>query len=243
MSLSFHIGDIPIAIAGVKKLHLNAGEHEEGHERIELKGDLKFQPVPSNSERDVIYVSGMSGSGKSFYTSEYLKQYHKRWPKREVFLFSSIDEDKCLDSLKFVKRVDIKKPAFLEMTLEAKDFPDCAVVFDDCDVLTNKAIKKHVFLILDSLLQTGRHFHSTVIFTSHCACNGLQTKIVLNEASSITIFPKTSGNKALRYLADTYLGLDKHQTADLKKISGRWITIIRAYPRCALTEKTAYLLN
>ena len=115
--------------------------------------------------------------------------------------------------------------------------------FDDCDVLTNKAVKKQVFLILDSILQTGRHHKTTCIFTSHCACNGLQTKIVLNEATSITIFPKTSGNKALCYLADTYLGLNKKQVQELKKISGRWLTVIRAYPRAVLTENTCYLLN
>ena len=245
MSLSFHVGDIPIAVVGAnaKKLHLNSGEHEDGHESIELNGDLKFQPIPSNAERDVLYVSDMSGSGKSFYTAEYLKQYHKKWPQRDVFLFSSIDEDKCLDSLKFLKRVDIKKKEFLEMELSAKDFPGCCVVFDDCDVLTSKPIKKQVFLILDSILQTGRHHKTTCVFTSHCACNGLQTKIVLNEATSITVFPKTSGNKALSYLADTYLGLDKTQIQQLKKISGRWITVVRAFPRCVLTEKTAYMLN
>ena len=243
MSLSFHIGEIPVAVVGPKKLHLNSGPHEEGHETIQLNGDLKFQPIPSNAERDVLYVSGMSGSGKSYYTAEYLKQYHKKWPKRDVFLFSSIDQDACLDALKFLKRIDIRKKEFLEMELQAKDFEDSCVVFDDCDVLTNKAVKKQVFLILDSILQTGRHHKTTCVFTSHCACNGLQTKIVLNEATSITVFPKTSGNKALNYLADTYLGLDKHQTAALKKISGRWITVVRAFPRCVITERTAYLLN
>ncbi len=243
MSLTFHEGDIPVAIVGTKKLHLNAAEHEDGHGMIQLNGDLKFQSIPSNSERDVLYVSGMSGSGKSYYVAEYLKQYHKKWPKRDVFLFSSIDEDKCLDSLKFVKRVDIKKKEFLDMQLSATDFPECCVVFDDCDVLTQKAVKKQVFLILDSILQTGRHHKTTCIFTSHCACNGLQTKIVLNEATSITVFPKTSGNKALCYLADTYLGLNKKQVQELKQIKGRWLTVIRAYPRCVLTETSAYLLT
>ena len=243
MSLSFHEGEIPVAIVGTKKLYLNNGDHEEGHKSILLKGDATFQPIPSNSERDVLYVSGMSGSGKSYYVSEFVKQYHSKFPKRPIYIFSSIDQDACLDKLKYTKRVDIKKPAFLEEVLEAKDFEETCCIFDDCDVLTNKAIKKQVFLILNSILETGRHFKTTCIFTSHCACNGLQTKIILNEATSITVFPKTSGNKALNYLADTYLGLDKKQTAALKCVAGRWITVVRAYPRCVLTEKTAYMLN
>ena len=243
MSLSFHEGAVPVAIVGTKKLHLNPHEHEECHSSILLKGDANFQQIPSNSERDVLYISGMSGSGKSYYTAEYLKQYHKRWPKRDIFLFSSIDEDACLDALKYIKRVDIKKKEFLETELEAKDFPEACVIFDDVDVLTSKPIKKKVFNILDTLLQTGRHFKTTVIFTSHAACNGLATKIILAEATSITIFPLTSGNKNLKYLCDGYLGLDKHQIADLKKIKGRWATFVRAWPRCILTERTCYLLN
>ena len=243
MSLTFHEGSVPVAIVGTKKLHLNPHEHEDGHARIELKGDAVFQQIPSNSERDVLYVSGMSGSGKSWYTAAFIREYHKKHPKRPVYIFSSIDEDPCLDALKYTKRVDIKKKAFLEMELQAKDFEDSCVVFDDTDVISNKVIKKQVFAILDSILQTGRHFKTTVIFTSHAACNGLATKIILAEATSITIFPLTSGNKNLKYLCDGYLGLDKHQIADLKRIKGRWATFVRSWPRCILTEKTCYLLN
>ena len=243
MSLSFHEGEIPVAITGTKKLHLNSKEHEEGHARIELKGDAMFQQIPSNAERDVLYVSGMSGSGKSWYTAAYVKMYHQKWPKRAVYIFSSIDQDACLDALKFVKRIDLKKKEFLETELQAKDFEDSCVIFDDTDVISNKQIKKAVQSILDSILQTGRHFKTTAIVTSHAMCNGLATKIILAEATSITIFPLTSGNKNLKYLCDGYLGLDRHQLADLKKIKGRWATFIRSWPRCILTERSAYMLN
>lgn len=243
MSLTFHEGHVPVAIVGTKKLHLNTDQQEDGHASILLKGDAQFQQIPSNAERDVLYISGMSGSGKSYYVAQYIKEYRKKFPKRDVYLFSSIDEDGCLDALKYIKRVDIKKPEFLEMPLEAKDFEESCCIFDDVDVLTNKAIKKKVFLILDSILQTGRHFKTTCIFTSHAACSGLQTKIILNEATSITIFPLTSGNKMLKYLCDQHLGLDRHQIAALKQVKGRWATFIRAYPRCILTEKSAYLIT
>ena len=158
MSLTFHEGEVPVAIVGTKKLFLNNGEHEDGHKSILLKGDSVFQPIPSNSERDVLYVSGMSGSGKSYYVAEFIKQYHLKFPKRDVFIFSSIDEDACLDKLKYAKRINIKTPAFLETLLEAKDFENACVVFDDTDVISSKPIKKAVALILDSILQTGRHF-------------------------------------------------------------------------------------
>ena len=94
--LSYHEGEIPIATVGTKKLFLNTKPHEDGQNRIDLKGDATFQQIPSNSERDVVYISGQSGSGKSHYTSEFLKMYHQKHPKRPVLIFSSIDNDKCL---------------------------------------------------------------------------------------------------------------------------------------------------
>ena len=243
MSLSFGSGDIPIALVDKTVLYMN-GDEPIGNlgKTIELNGH-KFQHMPNNKDRDVLYISAMSGSGKSYYTAEYAKQYHKKYSKNPIYLFSSIDEDKCLDNIKCIKRIDIKKPEFLNMELTAKDMENSLLIFDDCDVITNKAIKKAVFNILDSVLQTGRHFCISVIFTSHNACSGQQTKIILNESTSITIFPSTSGNKSLNYLCDQYLGLDKKQIASLKKIKGRWATFVRAYPRCILTETTCTILK
>jgi hypothetical protein len=243
MSFTFGEGETPIATIGKRTLYLNKEMVEDGKRGVQLSSDLKFQQIPSNNERDVLYISAMSGSGKSYYTAEYVKQYHKKYPKNEVFLFSTIDDDKCLDVLKYIKRVNIKSEAFYNTEISAKDFEKACVIFDDCDVISDKHTKKKVFQILDEILQTGRHFNITCIFTSHNATAGNQTKVILNEATSITIFPQTAGNKSLNYLCDQYLGLDKKQINQLKQIEGRWATFIRAYPRCIITEKTAFLIK
>lgn len=243
MSFTFGEGETPIATIGKRTLYLNKEMVEDGKRGIQLSGDLKFQQIPSNNERDVLYISAMSGSGKSYYTAEYVKQYHKKYPKNEIFLFSTIDDDKCLDTLKYIKRINIKSEAFYTSEITAKDFEKSCVIFDDCDVISDKHIKKKVFQILDEILQTGRHFHTTCVFTSHNATAGNQTKIILNEATSITIFPQTAGNKSLNYLCDQYLGLDKKQIKMLKDTDSRWATFIRAYPRCILTEKTVFLIK
>jgi len=243
MSFTFGEGECPIATVNKRTLYLNKEMVEDGKRGIQLTGDLKFQQIPSNNERDVLYISAMSGSGKSYYTAEYVKQYHKKYPKHDVYLFSTIDDDKCLDTLKYIKRINIKGEAFFKSEVSAKDFEKACVIFDDCDVISDKHTKKKVFQILDEILQTGRHFHTTCVFTSHNATAGNQTKVILNEATSITIFPQTAGNKSLNYLCDQYLGLDKKQIHQLKQIEGRWATFIRAYPRCILTEKTAFLIK
>lgn len=237
-------GSIPIALTGKKILYLNPSIVEDSYKSIDLKGDQKLQQVPNfSSERDVLYISAMSGSGKSYYTAEYVKQYHKKYPKNMVYLFSSIDNDKCLDSLKCIQRFNIKSDEFFKTPITAKDFEKSCVIFDDCDVISDKKTKVKVFQILDEILQTGRHFKTTCIFTSHNATGGNQTKIILNEATSITIFPQTAGNKSLNYLCDQYLGLDKKQIKVLKNSPSRWATFIRAYPRCIITEQSAFLIK
>jgi len=236
-------GGTPIATTAKRTLYLNDKVVEDSYKSIQLKNDMKLQQIPSNNERDVLYISAMSGSGKSYYTAEYIKQYHKKYPKNNIYLFSSIEEDKCLDTLKYIQRFNIKGSEFFNTEITAKDFEKSCVIFDDCDVITDKNTKKKVFQILDEILQTGRHFRTSCIFTSHNATAGNQTKIILNEATSITIFPQTAGNKSLNYLCDQYLGLDKKQIKLLKNTDSRWATFIRSYPRCIITEQSAFLIK
>jgi hypothetical protein len=65
----------------------------------------------------------------------------------------------------------------------------------------------------------------------------------LNECNSITFNYRTFGNRTLKYLLDSYLGLDKKQIERLKKLDGRMITILKTYPKLVLSEKELYILE
>ena len=243
MSLNFdEIGKM-IATIGKKTVYLNDKPVEDGVDSMKAKNDNVFQHIPDKkTERSVLYITGQSGSGKSFYTKNYIEQYHKMFPKREVFVFSSLESDTTLDKLKILKRIKIKQESFLNSELTAEDFKDSLCIFDDCDVISNKTIKHKVFSILNSILETGRHFNTSVIFTSHNATMGVDTKRILNECHSITIFPRNIGGKTAKYLLDQYLGLDKNQIMKIKKCEGRWCTIMKSYPIVILTENEIYTL-
>jgi hypothetical protein len=233
-----------IAKIGTRILYVNDKAIDEGFNTYKAKGDATIQQIPDkNTERSVLYITAPSGSGKSFYTREYIAQYHKMYPKREVYVFSSLDDDKTLDQLKYLKRIKIKSPEFLTTEINAVDFKDCLVIFDDTDVISVKPIKVKVFRILNEILQTGRHFNTSVVFTSHNATAGADTKIILNEAHSVTIFVKNSGGKTLKYLLDQYLGLSKEEITKLKKLSGRWVTILKTFPMVVLSEKEVFKLH
>jgi len=230
-----------ICKVGKKTLYINDKSIEDGFNTFIPKGDLVIQQIPDpKTERSILYITAPSGSGKSYYSKEYIGEYHKVYPKRPVFVFSSLDDDITLDKIKYLKRINIKKPEFLSMELTAEDFKDSLVIFDDTDCITQKAIKLKVQSILGSILETGRHFNVSVIYTSHIATAGNDTKKILNECHSITIFPKNMGNKSSKYLFDQYLGLSKEEIKKVKSMSGRWVTIAKTYPMVIFGEKEAF---
>ena len=186
---------------------------------------------------------GASGSGKSYWTKLYAEEYHRLYPKRDVYVISSLKEDTTLDKLKFLKRLKIHEPAFLGDNIDAAEFKDSMVIFDDTDVIRNKHLKLKIDGILNALLETGRHFNTEVIFTSHLACNGLDTRRILNECKSVTIFPHGLGGKSMKYLLDNYFGLDKEQILRIKKLNSRWVTIQKGYPMLVMSEKECYVLS
>jgi hypothetical protein len=47
--------------------------------RLKLPKDSQFQHIPDPTrERDIIYITGASVSGKSYYTRKYLEEYKKQ---------------------------------------------------------------------------------------------------------------------------------------------------------------------
>lgn len=203
----------------------------------------KIQYIPNKkSERQILYITGASGSGKSFYTKAYCDQYKKMFPKNEIYLVSSINEDSSIDKVKGLKRIKLSNE-LLTTDLKADDFKDSLVIFDDTDCLTNKIMRMKVNGILNMLLETGRHTNTSVVYTSHLATNGLDTKRILNEAHSITIFPHSLGGRSLKYLLENYFGLDKHQIKKIKTMPSRWVTLVKSFPMVVLSEKEAYVLN
>jgi hypothetical protein len=216
----------------------------EGFKEMKLvKESQHFQVIPNkDTERNIHYVTGASGSGKSFWTKNYIEQYHKMFPKRNVYIFSALNEDKTLDKLKYLKRIKLEGD-FLTDTIDVQIFKDSMVVFDDTDTIDNKFIRQKVYSILGQVLQTGRHYNISCIYTSHLATDKNNTKLILAETHSVTIFPTGLGGRSIKYLLEQYFGLDKIQIQRIKRLKSRWVTIYKTYPMCVISEKECYLLN
>lgn len=198
-------------------------------------------PMPNNeSKRNILYICGASGSGKSYYATQYLKEYKKCF-KNPIYFFSSIQNDfgKGITNLKKVKLDE----NFIKTEISMEDLKDSCLIYDDVDVIRNKFLRNKLDNIADKVMQVGRHYNVSLIYTNHLPYDGKNTKMILNECHSITFFPNTLGGKARKYLLENYLGLDNYEIKKMRKLPSRWITIIKGNPMVALYEKGAILLN
>lgn len=239
--LSYFSGE-NVARVGNKTIHLTEKIDEDCFSKIEINKD-QFTLLPSKTTRTIFYITASSGSGKSYLAKEIIQEYHRMFPKNNIYVFSSLESDETLDTLKYIKRIKMDKPEYLETELKAEDFKDSLTLFDDVDVISKKTILKKTMEILNSILQTGRHFNVSCIYTSHASTAGNATKIILAESHVIVFFPSTAGGKTLKYLCDQYLGLSKAQIDKMKTLQSRWVAVFRKYPRCIVTQHEVSLLK
>lgn len=227
----------------IVSLDENSSSTNNYKELVLKKNQGKFQFIPDeNKERFIAYIVGASGSGKSWFASQLANEYRKMFPKNPIYLLSYLDNDSSIDQVKGIKRIKLNDD-FLDTDLDADDFSDSLVIWDDTDCITDKKIVLKLRDLLGKMLNTGRHCRNSVIYLSHIACNGLQTKQILNECHSLTFFNATLGGRTKQYLLNQYLGLNKKQIEAVDKIEGRAITICKTYPMVLIAERELKLVK
>jgi chromosomal replication initiation ATPase DnaA len=221
--------------------HLNDKSIKNYFEEFTVSANEKIQHIPNRKqERDILYITGRSGSGKSYYCMQWANEYHKMYPKNPIYLFSALSEDKgSIDKVKGLQRVKLT-PEFYNAEILLDDLANSLLIFDDIDVMIDKPMLQKLYGILNSVLQTGRHKHISCIYTTHTPTNGQQTKIILAESHSVTLFVHGMGGRSLNYLLESYYGLDKEQIKKIKGIQSRWVTITRTYPSICFHDTGAF---
>ena len=102
-------------------------EEIKHYEVIKNTSSKKFELLPPHDGRSVIYICGASGSGKSYWTAEYLKKYHKKYPKNKIYVFSEGEYDPAFEDLDIV-RIPINDE-LLEDKIEYNEFKKTVCVF------------------------------------------------------------------------------------------------------------------
>ena len=202
--------------------------------------DDYFQLIPDKKkERTSILIVGRNGSGKSYWVKMYLQEYIKTFPDREIRLFSSKDEDKELDSIKKIKRIKIDN-SFITNPVDYKLLTESLVIFDDIDGLRND-LKKEIYYLRDKILQNGRSYKIDIISTNHSS-TGRDITTCLNESDVIVFFMRNY-NRSMKYLLDSYIGLNDKQIKKLRKNKSRATSYIKTYPNIILQERDISTLD
>lgn len=213
-----------------KQLHFDTSEH--------------VFPIPQlYSER--LYISAPSGAGKSYFTGEYIEQIRTKFgKKRQIYIFSRVDEDKALDRFpkKSVTRIPLEAKLWSEVQFSPEDFKKGICVFDDIDTIQDRVLAKKVQLLRGNMLETGRHSEITVISTSHQIQNFMETRQLINEAQYVVLFPRASSIYHISNFLEKYLGLNSYQIKQIYKLPTRWIFVSKQYPRYLLYQHGAMLL-
>jgi len=208
------------------------------------KKNEKLYYIPNvKTERTIVYVAGKSGSGKSYWSKDYINTYHILYPKNPVYVFSYLKDDPTLDVMKFIKRIKIHDPDFIDSEFEIDDFKDSLTLFDDCDCIKDKKLRKKIDDILTKILQVGRHCNVSCLYLSHTICGGHETKLQLNESHAIVFFPNGVGQRTMKYLLENYLGFSKNQIKKVKTLKTRSVCIVKSCPTVVISDKKIYVVD
>jgi len=206
------------------KTHLDYGS---AHELFPIVTDESYR----------MYVSGLSGSGKSHFIAEFLKHNKLREKGAGIFLFSPITNDKSLSKIKNL--IQINLDGFREenkgRSLEPEDIPEGSVcIFDDCESFPKHVAKEYLEL-RDIIAERGRHRRVSLISVSHNATNGNTTKVQIRESQYWVLFPKFNARDT-RNILKVYGGLGKEQIEHIMDMKSRWVFYRKAIPKYAVSQ-------
>jgi hypothetical protein len=224
---------------------------EDGQELIleqVAQKDIKtpFQITPRFDMVERILICGQSGSGKSTIASNWIKDYLSIKDK-DVFLLSRVEEDKPLDEIKLLQRVDLKQfsvspEEFALNGLDTEEFKNSIVILDDIDTITDKKIFNNVIALRDDMLETGRHNDITMLCITHVLFQNKNSKKPLNEATGVVLFPRSGSKYHIRRYLKEYCGLEEKQIARIMNLNSRYFYISRTYPNYVVSEREVFLL-
>jgi len=231
-----------------KFLYLNPDDKAEGETKITIPDDCVFNIIPSTDKdkRDVIYVAGASGSGKSYQAKIFADNYRRLFPHREVYLISKLAEDSTLDSMKTGVPERLDYSTFVDSPPDINTFSNSLVIADDFDTIDGKA-GKALKLFLDDIAIMGRKHHEnqgnvSLLVLTHKLSDYGRTRVLLNESSHYLLYPQSTAFNQLSNLLEKYIGLTKDDLRRIRRL-GRWVLISKNFPQYVMAQHHAEILH
>lgn len=218
------------------------------YEEIDLKGKGNegaiIKPIVNvKGDRDIIYIAGCSGSGKSHLASLYIQSYHKLFRHNKIYVVSCANykDDPAFNSLK-MKQIDI---ATLPINIHDEKYKNSLFLFDDIESYGNTEQQKNVYKLVEQIAQNGRKLGIYLIVTSHLINpnNKSYGRVIMNELHNLCIFPHGASKHQIKYALKQYMGLDAAKINRICNTDSRYVIVSKTYPNYVLEEKQAYMAN
>ena len=206
---------------------------------LDYPKDVELHPIIEQPTYR-IFISGLSGSGKSTYIANFLK--HNK-PKH-IFLMSPVYNYPAFKKLK-PDPVHLNLATYsqeFEKEFEIEDFPEGSVVIlDDVDTSNEAAMYQRAKV---QLLERGRHLSVSTIVVSHVALAGSTRHAIsqLLECEFYVIFPRSNKAHAEKLLK-RYVGLGQEKCDLVLGTDSRAIMVKKSYPSYFIGSHTCGVLN
>lgn len=184
---------------------------------------------------------GGSGSGKTFFVSEFLK-VNKPRKGAGIFMFSPFDED---PSIKNKNIIPIKLESYeeeYERPFDIEDLPKGSVcIFDD--IMTyNKQYRQLYIDTMETLYERGRHLDISTICIQHNPLMGAKGKIQLRDSMYYICFPRYNVRDT-KVLLKNYTGMTTEQINEILNLDSRWVFVKKSVPNYYVGEHTIAILH
>jgi hypothetical protein len=215
---------------------------QDGAKRLQLRLDehLVLEPTHDPKARDMYYICGAAGSGKSHFARNLAIRYRALWPRRHIVIVSRLASDATLDSAS--RRLDLKRINIASLVtdkLELEELSEAGggalVIIDDVEGL-DKATAEAIQLLADDIGNIGRHHHISLAYCTHRPTDYKRTRNLLLESQVFVVFPHFCSAMQLKYLLVNYASLDPKQVAMIRKLPSRWVAVRRLAPPAILSD-------
>lgn len=227
-------GNVPLVFSPVK---FQNGKRE----KVEIPGSRFIPTFNPKDFREIVYIYGPSGAGKSSLCRSYIDEYRKEFPSNGIYVFSLKENDVTLED-KNITRIPNRLDVLAGINFDT--LRDSLVIFDDVDGYDGSVTseQKQIYRICDAICQIGRDRRVFCIITTHMACKGARTKVILNECHKIIVFPGRSKKRTLKYLLEEYAGMSHKNVKEITDLQSRWACIHTQYPSHVIYENGCYTL-
>jgi len=206
---------------------------------------ININDFKTTNQRQAVYLCGAAGVGKTTTIIQYINEFHAKYPKAKILLFSSKNQDAILDSMKYVERVKITEDMLVnQMTLaeiSGRSKP-VLTVWDDVEDFPTAKLTKEIERLLNEVLRNGRSYGIYAIYSHHQPCDYVKTRNLLFEATHVIIYPRRSGKESYNYLMEKKLHLNKKTIEIINKTYSNFVCIKKNVPQVVISDKYILLV-